>query len=349
VSEANGSLVSRWGSALAQPRDALARALAPVHAGRASADLLALLVLLAVATRLRAFVAAGWLAASVDLGVGLRAALDVFSLAVAMPLGVVAIAAVASWLGAGSSRAVGRAFDAACVAVVPFAFVALLANVVANVAGLALSNALSWAVTIAALVWTGVVVALAIGELRARAGREVDEAEAGRGRAAGLGILGIVVAGIAIQALWIARDVDSVRPMTAGEAAPALVLPTITAGGKLGANVSLAGLRGRPVVIDFWATWCGPCIRALPALDAFAKRHPEVTVLAVALDEPEDARSLFDQHDYTPTLVLDDGDTSKRFGVTTVPHTLVLDGTGIVRRSARGGGLDLEAELARLR
>jgi thiol-disulfide isomerase/thioredoxin len=347
VTEERASPWSRWGSAVVQPRAAIARALVPAHAGRASSDLLALLIALAVATRLSAFVAAGWLAASVDVGVGLRAALDVFSLAVAMPLGVVAVSAVTLWIASGPRRAVGRAFDAACVATLPFAVVALVANVIANAVGIRLTDAASWGVTIAALAWTGTVVALAIGELRA-SGRE-HAAVASRQRVAGLGIVAVALAGVVIQAVWIARDVDSVRPMTSGDAAPELVLPAIGPGGSAGANVSLANFRGRLVVIDFWATWCGPCIRALPGLDAFAKHHPEVTVIAVALDEPEEARALFDQHNYAPTLVLDDGATSKRFGVTSVPHTLVVDRAGVVRRSARGGGLDLEAELAHLR
>jgi peroxiredoxin len=86
----------------------------------------------------------------------------------------------------------------------------------------------------------------------------------------------------------------------------------------------------------------------MPRLDALARQHPDVTVLAVNLDDPVAARALFDHNHYTMTLVADDGQTSERYGVTTIPHTVVIDRTGKVVEVARGGGLDLEREVAAL-
>jgi thiol-disulfide isomerase/thioredoxin len=132
--------------------------------------------------------------------------------------------------------------------------------------------------------------------------------------------------------------------MTSGDRAPALALAQIGPGGALGAKVALA--PGKITVIDFWATWCRPCLRALPRVDAFARRHPDVAVIAVAMDEPADARALFDEQHYAPVLVADDGETSARYGVATIPHTVVIDREGRVRKVSRGAELDLEEALA---
>jgi len=172
-------------------------------------------------------------------------------------------------------------------------------------------------------------------------------AGAGRGApVAGWALLAVAALGLAFQGLWIAGHVDELRPMTSGQPAPAFALPAIGPGGKLGPKVTLP--RGKITVIDFWATWCNPCVKAMPHVDAFARAHPDVTVIAVAMDEPEDARAFFDEKHFTPTLVLDDHDTSSRFGVTMIPHTVIVDREGNVRQVASGGGLDLEAELRRL-
>jgi len=146
--------------------------------------------------------------------------------------------------------------------------------------------------------------------------------------------------------VWIGRHLDQVRPLVAGSAAPALSLPKIGPKGTLGDRVAIA--PGKVTVIDFWATWCGPCIKALPALESFARRHPEVDVLAINRDDPAEARAMFDEARFGLTLLADDGETSERFGVTTIPHTVVIDRTGTLRKIGHGGGLDLEAELRAL-
>jgi len=65
-----------------------------------------------------------------------------------------------------------------------------------------------------------------------------------------------------------------------GTTAPNLTLTTLE-----GENVELAQFTGRPVVVNFWATWCGPCKRELPELNRLAREEPQIVVLGVS-DEP---------------------------------------------------------------
>jgi len=135
--------------------------------------------------------------------------------------------------------------------------------------------------------------------------------------------------------------------MQNGDPAPAFALPRIEAHGALGDKQTLP--PGKPVVLDFWATWCKPCLQAMPALDALAKRHPELTVIAVNLDDPVAARELFDARHYAMLLVADDGDTSNRYGVSTIPHTVLVDRTGLVRVVSRGDDDTIERAVEEIR
>lgn len=131
--------------------------------------------------------------------------------------------------------------------------------------------------------------------------------------------------------------------MTQGDPAPAFALPRIEPAGKLGPVVALAASRGRVTVLDFWATWCQPCLAALPRLDQLARSHPDVTVIAINLDNPVAARAVFDGGRYTMALVADDGDVSQRYGVSAVPHSVIIDRDGVIRDVVRGTGRDLAA------
>jgi cytochrome c biogenesis protein CcmG/thiol:disulfide interchange protein DsbE len=65
-----------------------------------------------------------------------------------------------------------------------------------------------------------------------------------------------------------------------GLRAPEFTLPDL-----LGNQISLADHRGRPLVVDFWATWCAPCIRQIPVLNAFQAAHyGEVAVIGISVD-----------------------------------------------------------------
>lgn len=323
-----------------RPRAALAVAGDREHAGRSGTDLLVAILVLIVATRLRTLVQAGWAGGVLGGKYAVQLVVQLMTDTLTIPLGILVIAAAAIWAAAGPRRELGRAFDLACVAAMPLIFVDLIAGVVLHALDLSIPMPLMWTLTALAYAWTGSLVALAMLEARR------PMAPAARGAAgAGWALVAVAVVGIATQAIWIARNTEQLRPMTAGGTAPQLALATIGAKGALGPKVTLA--QGKITVIDFWATWCNPCVKSMPHLAAFAKAHPDVDVLAVSMDDDTaDARAFWDENHYAMTLLHDDHDTSARFGVTQIPHTVVVDRAG--RVAASGGGLDLDAELRKL-
>jgi peroxiredoxin len=107
-----------------------------------------------------------------------------------------------------------------------------------------------------------------------------------------------------------------------------------------GRPVSLASLRGEVVVVNFWASWCGPCRKELPRLDAL---HRELasrggTVLAVSIDEEErNARRFAQKHHLSLPIVHDGPDgLARALDLQHVPLTLVLDRSGAVAFTTSG-------------
>ena len=344
-------LATRLGLVVTNPRLALSLAADRNHAGRSGSDLIALIGLLLLATQLRGLFAAAWLGQAVSTGLGLRGVMHVLTRALTVDLGFLVLAALLVFGLSGTKRNLGRAFDLACVAAVPLVLLDLTATVIVRALDVHVPSAVSIALGGLSFTWAGVVLALAIAPARAAATAVTDPpaAEVTRGRIAGWTIVAIAVAGAVIQVTWIARNTELMRPMTQGDPAPGFALPAIGPSGALGAPVGLAASQGKVTVLDFWATWCGPCLRAMPQLDRIAANHPgEVAVIAVNLDDPAEARALFDERGYKMTLLYDDGQVSQRYGVTSIPHSVVIDRAGVVRLVHRGGGGNVEIEVAKI-
>lgn len=344
------SWVARLGLAITHPRWALALASDRAHAGRSGSDLLALLGVILVATQLRWLFGALWLGSAIDMGLGTQAALRVLSGALKLDLASLVLGALVLWALGGRRRELGRAFDLACVVVLPLLYVELAASVLVEVAGLDVPGA-ALIVSGVAYGWAGSLLALAIGPARAGA-KHLDAMPPPTvitpARRAGWLLVALAAAGTALQIAWIARHGDALRPMRRGDPAPAFALPSIAERGAAGPAVTLAASLGKVTVLDFWATWCGPCLKALPNLDALARAHPEIAVLSINLDDAAAARALWDERRYQMTLLADDGEVSSRYGVTTIPHVVVIDQAGRVRLVARGGHAQLEQVVAEI-
>jgi thiol-disulfide isomerase/thioredoxin len=340
--------LARIGLAIVHPRWALSIAGDRRNAGRSGSDLLRAIGVLLLATQLRAVVAAVWLGGAVEWALGARALVNVLTRTLTVDLGFLVVGALLLWGAAGKRRDLGRAFDLACIAALPLVFVDLAASVFVRSFELPVPELVKWMLSGVAYAWTGTVLALAVPEARRTGGHGVSPPEhtARIARRAGI-VVGIVaVIGTVVQATSVARHVELVRPMTTGNPAPMFALPAIGPRGALGPKIALA--TGKVTIVDFWATWCGPCLAAMPRLDALARAHPDVVVLAVNLDDAAAARALFDERGYRMTLVADDTLTSERYGVSTIPHTVLIDRAGVVRLVARGNAGDLEKAVAAL-
>ena len=138
------------------------------------------------------------------------------------------------------------------------------------------------------------------------------------------------------------KGVDSIdkleQSLETGGAAPDFTLQD-TAGNQ----VSLASLKGSVVVLDFWATWCGPCMKGLPKIDEFAKWAAESgkPIKVFAVNTMENSKDLSERMDKIgafwkskgfgfPTLIDADDAVSRAYGVQGIPFTVVIDPQGNV-------------------
>jgi len=125
------------------------------------------------------------------------------------------------------------------------------------------------------------------------------------------------------------------RPYPAERAAPALALASLHGG-----MVDLAGLRGRVVLVNFWATWCPPCVEEIPSLQRLYRRlRPEgLEILAVDVGESVESMEAFlkDKPIDFPVLMDEDGSALRRWGVYAFPTTLVLDHQHRIRYAVFG-------------
>ncbi|WP_346265626.1 TlpA disulfide reductase family protein [Granulicella sp. 5B5] len=103
-------------------------------------------------------------------------------------------------------------------------------------------------------------------------------------------------------------------------------------------TVDLAQFRGKVVVLNFWASWCAPCLEELPSLEALQHQMPQVVVLAVSTDDDSGAYQNFLVQHHVDLLTVDDvaQDSNKLFGTYRFPETYVIDKSGVIRRKYIG-------------
>jgi peroxiredoxin len=141
---------------------------------------------------------------------------------------------------------------------------------------------------------------------------------------------------VATLALTLAVSV----PGPAQAAPPASAAPPVSLSDRDGRPVRLADLLGRVLVVDFWASWCGPCKQSFPALDElYAELHARgLEVLAVSVDESrKDADAFLAAHPHRMTVLFDpQAKAAEAFGVDGMPSTFVIDRQGRVRSRHEG-------------
>jgi thiol-disulfide isomerase/thioredoxin len=94
-------------------------------------------------------------------------------------------------------------------------------------------------------------------------------------------------------------------------------------------DFSVAKYAGKPLVVNFFGSWCGPCNSEAPDLAAFSKANPGVQFVGVAVNDTKDAATSFmSKYGLSYPVVLDDNSLSSQYGITGVPTTIFFGGGG---------------------
>jgi len=102
--------------------------------------------------------------------------------------------------------------------------------------------------------------------------------------------------------------------------------------------VDLNKLHGRVVVLNFWASWCAPCLEELPSLEDLQRQLPQVQIVAVSTDHDATAYERFLKQHSVSLLTVRDGDerSNGMYGTSRFPETYVIDKNGMIRRKFIG-------------
>jgi len=129
----------------------------------------------------------------------------------------------------------------------------------------------------------------------------------------------------------------SLRDTSAKEGGPA---PDFTIRADSGASVTPVSFGGKVLVLNFWATWCPPCIQEIPSLDRFQKEFAGsgVKVVAVSIDKnPQKYKNFLDHVRVSFATARDpDAEVSSRYGTYQIPETYIIKDGRIMRKYAEG-------------
>jgi peroxiredoxin len=159
------------------------------------------------------------------------------------------------------------------------------------------------------------------------------------------------------------QSVDNVLATLERQEAARKIQASLVVGGKFpdfeekdidGKPISIGKYKGKVLLVDFWATWCGPCILELPnVLAAYEKHHSRgFDIVGISLDQNEEGLRKFIQEKKMPWQQYFDGKVwenklAQKYGITGIPATFLLDGSGvIIGRDLRGDELEKAVALA---
>lgn len=164
----------------------------------------------------------------------------------------------------------------------------------------------------------------------------------------GVRLYAFVAVIIALGAVWtwvnrlpeIAATPTLAQPHT-GFAAPNFTLTSTT-----GEPFTLADLRGKVVLINFWATWCPPCRAEMPAIDAAYRASKDAGFIVLAVDQMESAdivNAFRAKYNLSFPLLLDsDGSINRQYLVSALPTSFFVDRKGVIRDMMIGGSMSRE-------
>jgi thiol-disulfide isomerase/thioredoxin len=305
-----------------------------------------------------------------SLGTVLRQTLAVVSYEVREAILIVLPAAVLLTLAAGKGRRdPGRDLELAAACYVPFFAVRALYRALDHEAFLGpLPVAANQLSALVALAWSAVVLAMGIALARRRPtaavagspGGELDPGEPmmaasaapvmprRRARVAVTVFAGLLGAALFLNAGWVLRHADAIRPLGRGTEAPEFALPRVD--GKPG-QVRLTSLRGKVVLLDFWATWCAPCMHMMPTLHRLYRHWEREGVEFVGVNAdgatitPQQVTAVLREHPAPYPMVIDqDGQVGSLYKVVALPHIVLIGRDGHIMKTF--WGVTSESELS---
>ncbi len=305
-------------------------------------DLVVLLVLQMITVHVVRLVRSAWFALESGAAAGLPGLTQVAMGVLVMPLIMALGGSVLLRIICPPGRARERALDQAALCVIPSVVISVAMPLIILAGGAGGRLSLGSIAPGAGFIWClGLLIHFSL-EAR-RELKEVTEPQADAGArastAAGWGVAALMVVVLAINLVIMSRNLDLIRPVTAGSTAPAFTLGDVAK-----KEVALQEQRGKVVLISFWATWCTPCLREMPFLQQLqTDLGPRgLRVLAVNVEPPVEVaaeRMAAIRKEHSALTYLVGGQVvASRYGVQTLPHLVLVDQQGKVAQVRVGTG-----------
>jgi thiol-disulfide isomerase/thioredoxin len=330
---------ARVGQILVAPRDALARI---DVTGGGLRDAILLVVLGVITVRLPELLRAILMVAGPATGALMRVA-GLMIDEVRQGAWVVLPAAIIVTATAGARRDSTRDLDLGAACYAPYFAVHALARLIDAIAGMqVVSDKIVQSVGAIAAAF---VLVPAVRLARSRPAADAPPAPetrpipAGAARRTGAAVLALACAAMIANVVWSARHFDALLPIRQGEAAPAFALPRIDSPAE---NLTLESFHGQVVVLDFWATWCSPCVAMLPVMDAVHATWAPRGVGFVGVNSdgggatPAEIRAFMSAHHIPYPVVVDDGRVGELYKVEALPTLVVIGRDGHIHTSFVG-------------
>lgn len=143
---------------------------------------------------------------------------------------------------------------------------------------------------------------------------------------------------VALPILLLAADRAGAQEIAPGKVAPEIDLPRLQGG-----QIKLSALRGRPVVVTFWGTWCPPCKEEFPELVAAHRKYREAGLEVIAVNQRDqeirttDVEAFVKEHKVEFIVAMDQRGKSRRsYRLIGLPTTVFIDAGGIIRQVNSG-------------
>lgn len=153
------------------------------------------------------------------------------------------------------------------------------------------------------------------------------------------------VTGPVLLAVALCLSMDESLALQVGTPAPTCLMKQF----QDGSPMAIQAYRGQVVYLDFWASWCGPCLQSMPFMDEMQARLGErgLNVIALNLDEdPNDALVFLEQHPVKLRIASTEGDSCPtRYEVQAMPSSFLIDRQGVIRHIELGFKKGQSAEI----